>query len=237
MWCRGIGGDLNVGKFPPVRRMQGRDDRGRAGVQVLNRDWGFAASKCFRRLTLACSAAISLQACVFAPQPDVHPSPGQTFRTRYFAVDAPLGYEWIVLRATEDRVVFAKGNPAGKEGFIAEAEKLALAQSHTREDFQSQVRAVIARQWDPKRFDILQESLAFTEERGYPCMRYRLLAMDKARLGAEMPHGLEQESLYCGHPTFPNTGFVAKFLRRGDHRDALFHLEAENFIKGVRVAK
>lgn len=230
-------GDLNVGKFPPVRRMQGRDDRGRAGVQVLKRDWICSASKCFRRLALACSAAISLQACVFAPQPDVHPSLGQTFRTRYFAVDAPLGYEWIVLRATEDRVVFARGNPAGKEGFIAEAEKLDLAQSHTREDFESKVKAVMARQSDSKRFDILEESFVLTEERGYLCIRHRLFAMDKARLAAEMPHGLEQESLYCRHPTLPNTGFVSKFLRRGDHRDARFHLDAENFIKGVQVAK
>ena len=107
-------------------------------------------------------------------------------------------------------------------------------------------------EWLPERHlarfvsELVEEALdlsairaAYTEERGYPCVRVKTLAQDTKAARPAFVDNLkfQMHALYCRHPGRPNTGFSILFSYRGASIDAALDIPAQAFIAGVQPSK
>lgn len=180
--------------------------------------------------------AVFLAACVAGGGPrgnSVHPA--QLFSGDYINVKAPASEGWLLINSSGSGITFGKQGPSTSESFIAGVLMFGMAPTGTPAEFKELVKAGTRRDTPPERYDIQRESLKYTDERGYPCVRYQALAKDKKPQGLNAPLLLALHGLYCRHPKRPETGFAAVYSFRGKAEHPALRSEAESFIQGVQA--
>jgi hypothetical protein len=152
------------------------------------------------------------------------------------SVKAPSTGKWMLQRRSDTAITFA-GGVIGKT-FVAEVSMFRLAPAATPEEFEALVRDGAARDGDPKypdRYERLEQSVAYSSERPYPCVRYRAVTRDNRAKGTKEPQILEMDGLYCRHPSEPTAGVAIMYSHRGLTRHATLRDEAERFIQGAHL--
>ena len=160
---------------------------------------------------------------------------GKMFVGRYINITAPQSEGWQVLHSSGAGMVFARRGQTNESSFAASVNTFELAPTNTPAELEAVVREGVARDTDPIRFEVREETLTYSRERGYPCVRYQMVATDKAPKGASVPLLLEMDGLYCRHPLHRDTGFAAIYSHRGATRYPALRREADAFIDGVQV--
>jgi hypothetical protein len=161
--------------------------------------------------------------------------PGELFSGGYIDIKAPASGGWLLTNSSGSGMTFGKEGPSKTESFIAAVLMFGMAPTNTPAELEELVRAGTRRDTPPERYDIQRESLKYTDERGYPCVRYQALAKDKQPQGSDTPLLLALDGLYCRHPIRQETGFAAIYSFRGKAEHAGLRTEAESFIHGVQV--
>jgi hypothetical protein len=192
--------------------------------------WRFVAC------VFACSTLVA--ACA-SPPPKFPPvKAGQLFEGPYVDVRAPNSEGWRLGESSPRGMAFAKRGEAAGESVAAQVLMLDLQPTRTPAEFEALIKEALQRDIDPKRFDELESSTAYTDERGYPCLRHRGVFRDKQAVTSPTTTEallLQISSLYCRHPVRTTTGFAAIYSYRGRGRYAPLEREAADFIQGVQV--
>jgi hypothetical protein len=164
-------------------------------------------------------------------------APGESFVTPYMSVRAPGSGEWQVQSRSDTGIVFA-GGEAGST-FVASVMLFRLGPATTPEEYEDAVRDGAAKDLDPKypdRYELLEQSIKYTTERSYPCVRYQTVSKDSRAKGTSEPQFLEMDGLYCRHPMDSSGGAAIMYSHRGLARYAALRAEAEAFIQNAALA-
>jgi hypothetical protein len=177
---------------------------------------------------------LCLSGCASQP-PGVAVTPGKIFAGRYINIRAPQTEGWQLIHSSGSGMVFAKRGDAQASSFTASVNMFPLAPTTSEEGFETLIKEAVAKDTDPSRFDVQQQSLKYSAERNYSCVRYQTVAKDRSPQGSATPLILEIDGLYCRHPIRQDTGFAALYSYRGASRYPALRSEAETFIQGVQV--
>jgi hypothetical protein len=160
------------------------------------------------------------------------------FKGSYIDVRAPTSEGWHLVDSSVKGMAFAKPGRAPGETFGAQLLMFDLQPTESPEQFVTLIKEAIQKDTDPKRFDIVESSIDYTSERGYPCVRYHAVLNDKEAQTSRSTKEqllLETQSLYCRHPVRTNTGFATIYSYRGRSRYSGLAEEAQDFIQGAQV--
>jgi hypothetical protein len=165
-------------------------------------------------------------------------APGELFTGPLFSVKAPSTGKWFLQRRSDTAITFAGGEIG--DTFIAEVAMFRLAPAATPEEFVALVKKNTAPDVDvdpnhPDRYERLEQSVKYSSERPYPCVRYRAMTKDNRAKGTKEPQLLEMDGLYCRHPSEPTAGAAIMYSHRGLARYATLRDEAESFIQGAQM--
>jgi hypothetical protein len=188
----------------------------------------------FRAGVLGCVALLCSGAAAAATYPAVQP--GEDFSNPTLQVHAPTSEGWHLMRSA-NRIAFAKSGSDRDESYVAAVILFRLPELTDSAAFTEYAKKGIAEDSPPDRFAILEAKTDFSSQRGYPCVKYESVSIDKARVSriSRKPLRLEMIALYCQHPNRPNLGFMASYSHRGGAVDDLFAGDAEKFIASVQV--
>lgn len=162
--------------------------------------------------------------------------PGHPFRLGSLNVNAPLSGGWERLRSVGPGIVLARRGEAEEESQVAHVAVVSWTGQRAREDFIAAVRQRLEAD-SSDRFLPIESAADYTEERGYPCVRYRSASQDtQARVSASKVTSLRLEmlSLVCLPSSTSDLAFIASYTSRTAAGDPSFLLAAESFIQGVR---
>ena len=180
---------------------------------------------------------LGIQGCATTAQPQksVSVSAGQKFEGGYINVTAPNSDGWQLIQSSGAGMAFAKGGTDTNESFGAQVLMFNLTPTNTPQEFEALVKKSAEKDTDPSRFNVQQSSFAYSNERTYPCVRYRSVVQDNAPQGLKGPLLLESDGIYCRHPVRQETGFAIIYSHRGEKLYAGLRAEAESFIQGNQV--
>jgi hypothetical protein len=165
-------------------------------------------------------------------------APGQLFQGGYIDAKAPNSEGWHLVESSMRGMSFAKQGLAAGENLSAQILMFELRPSETPEQFVDLIKDGIQKDTDPKRFNAIESSTNYTNERRYPCVRHSALLDDKEARTSPITKEqllLETHSLYCRHPVRTNSGFAAIYSYRGRSKYPGLNNEAEDFIQGIQV--
>jgi len=168
-------------------------------------------------------------------QKGVTVTPGQSFFGGHINVTAPNSDGWQLVQSSGSGMAFAKRGQAANESFAAQVLMFSLAPTDTPQEFEALIKISAAKDTDPSRFDVHKMHFEYSNERSYPCVRYRSVVQDKAPQGLTGALLLESDGLYCRHPVRQETGFAIIYSHRGESLYANSRVEAESFILSVQV--
>jgi hypothetical protein len=195
----------------------------------------------FRRLLTRCIiVACLLQGgeSVAATPPAV--SPNQDFSNPVLQIHAPASSGWYGAERSPVRIAFKKAGSSAHETLVAAVFLFHLPPFPNSDAFTEFVREGIIKDAPSDRFEILASNIQYSSERGYPCVRYYGLSMDrKARVSALHTEEMRLEimALYCQHPTRPGLGFNVSYSRRGGEATEKIDADAAAFIDSVQVPR
>ena len=175
-------------------------------------------------------------ACTASAQKPV--ANGELFEGSLISVRAPITGRWLLTQRSDTGITFGSGEMGNT--FVAEVVTFQLAPAATPEKFEALIRKNAASNVDfdpndPDRYELLEQSVKYSSERPYPCVRYRAVTKDSRAKGAKDPQFLEMNGLYCRHPAHPADGVAITYSHRGLARHALLREEAERFIQGAQL--
>jgi len=153
-------------------------------------------------------------------------------------VRAPNSEGWKLVNSSGAGMAFGREGTASNESYIAQVSLFALPKSKDRDEFVTLIKQGVERDTSPDRFKSLEANYEYTEERGYPCVKFTAVTEDtKAKTSSFARESLKLQiySLYCRHPKRQNAGFVIGFSHRGASLDPELEVQAEAFIEGVQV--
>jgi len=165
-------------------------------------------------------------------------APGQLYLGPVINVRAPESEGWKLISSSANGMAFGKRGTSANETYIAQVSFFPLPPTPNREDFVAMIKLAIERDSSAERFKTIKADYDYTDERGYPCVRFNALTEDtkaKTSLFRREILTLQVNSLYCRHPRKPESGFAAVFSHRGASIDEALDSEAQSFIEGVQV--
>jgi hypothetical protein len=165
--------------------------------------------------------------------------PGHQFRLGTLRVNAPLAGGWERLRAQGPAIAFARRGESEGESQVAHVALLQWTAHGDRDDFIATVRRRFEAESPSDRFQPIESSVDYTDQRGYPCVRYRSAAQDtQSRVSATETVSLRLDvlSLLCIPPDARGSAFVASYSSRTTAGDPAFDVAADLFIQGVGIA-
>lgn len=165
------------------------------------------------------------------------PGPWHRFRLDGLHVHMPVTGGWTVLRLP-GQWAFGRRGESPDESQVARVAVVPWDGPGDPESLLETVRASVAADSNPERFEVLESSLEPVRDRGYPCVRHRTTALDRPSISAEetRPLRLETLSLFCVLPE-GKVAFSALYSTRARAGDASFEAAAESFLRGVHLAK
>jgi len=190
------------------------------------------------RRSLILSCALLLMSSDVLSQKRFQPlTAGQEFKGSYINVRVPNSEGWLLVRSSQNGMEFAKPTGSG-ENLSAQILMFGLTPTQTPDEFVALIKNGIGQDTNPNRFDVLDTSIEYSVERGYPCVRYSASVRDKEAQTSRTTKEallLETEALYCRHPVRDTTGFAAIYAHRGRAPYSSLKSEAVDFIKGIQV--
>ena len=186
-------------------------------------------------------ALVALSSCAVSPRPaPVRPVPVQqsdVFGGDYISIHPPPSPGWVKIQESQSGIAFAKRDETHAGSFIANVAVFGLESTETPEQLEALIREAARKdaEIDPIRFEVEHETVTYTDERSYPCVRYRSITKDNDPAGPEKPLILELDAIYCRHPVQPESGFGVIYSYRGTKRHSGLRTEAESFIQGVQI--
>ena len=135
-------------------------------------------------------------------------------------------------------MAFARRGAEQNETYAAQVILFKFPQTQSNEEFVKAIQSRVDAANPPSRFAVLEVSHEYTDQRGYPCVRYKSVYDDKEALTASGAHEklkLQVISLYCRHPAEREIGFFAAYSHRGVNTDPNLEAPAQSFIDGVQV--
>ena len=190
------------------------------------------------RLPILSFAALFLLSCATPSQQLPSVAPGKSFEGGYINVRAPQSEGWKLAESSRTGMSFAKPGLAPGETFGAQVLYFQFPPAQTPEEFVALAKEGMRKDTDPIRFDVIESSTIYADEREYPCVRHHGVLNDKeARTSPTTKEQLvlEMYSLCCRHPLRTNTGFAAIYSYRGRSRYPGLEKEAQDFINGIQV--
>lgn len=170
-----------------------------------------------------------------APQPV---PPGKFFKGDVLNIRAPNSEGWFLDQASPGGWSFVREGAKSSESYVASVLAFDLPQTASKEEFVAVIRQGIESDTSPDRFTVRDAPYDYTDQRGYPCVKYQATTEDnKARtsLFKREPQTLQIRSLYCRHPVKRGLGFAITFSHRGTELDSAFEEQGQDFISGVDV--
>ena len=160
-------------------------------------------------------------------------SPGQAFGGEALRVHAPASPGWVLLRQTPAEISFARPGASSRETYVATVSLFECPATEGPDAFVTYIRQGRESDASPDRFADIRESYEYTEERGYPCVRYVATALDVKAPGGAL--SLAEAGVYCRHPRREGTGFWVSYSHRALNPDVDVVEQAKGFIQGVTV--
>ncbi len=160
----------------------------------------------------------------------------ESFSTPYMTVGSPAGENWRIQNDSDTQVAFFRGN--ANNSFVAAVALFRMGDARSPEEYEELIRESSARDFDPNapaRYELLEQSIQYSTERAYPCVRYRAVSRDNGAKAANGPLFLELDGLYCRHPADESLGVSILYSHRGLTRHADLKSEANGFIKNVSL--
>lgn len=200
---------------------------------------GFPMKKYARMVALLC--VVPAMAPALSHAQALVPA-GKMFANAFLDVRAPLTGDWMIAKSSQAELAFARVGDAANESFIAQVSLFALPDFKGKDEFETLVKQGVQADSPTERFKPVSADFEYTEQRGYPCVKYVGVTEDmKARTSTSVTETvklmLQFNSLYCQHPTVPGVGFMVGMSHRGDSVVEDLAKDAEAFIAGVQVAK
>lgn len=165
-------------------------------------------------------------------------SPGQRFPSPLLDVRAPSEEGWDKAGDTQMALVFRKNGSAAGESYVAQAMLFPVPDSQTTDQFIAFIQEAVNSDIKTGRMTVLESKYEYTEQRGYPCVRFTGLTVSAdttAGVFNRQPVRVQVRSLYCLHPTNKHLGFLAGFTHRGIGTDSALGAKADAFAAGVQV--
>ncbi len=185
------------------------------------------------------SIIFSLSACTVSHQGNAKfVPPGKVFAGPLLNVSAPNSEGWQQLESSPSGMTFARKGEAPGESFAARVTRFDPPQTDSPEEFENLIVQGAIRDAETERFSTKQFSHQYISTRGYPCVQMKNISEDRlAQIGSNNTTSLilENEHLYCRHPTKKDLGFAITFSHRGKNLYSAFATEAQSFIDGVQV--
>lgn len=200
---------------------------------------GFPMKKYARMVALLC--VVPTMAPALSHAQALVPA-GKMFANAFLDVRAPLTGDWMIAKSSQAELAFARVGDAANESFIAQVSLFALPDFKGKDEFETLVKQGVQADSPTERFKPVSADFEYTEQRGYPCVKYVGVTEDmKARTSTSATETvklmLQFDSLYCQHPTVPGVGFMVGMSHRGDAVVEDLAKDAASFIEGVQVAK
>lgn len=164
--------------------------------------------------------------------------PRQLFPGGLLNVRAPNAEGWEMVSSTDAGMAFAHRGAYVNESYVAQVSLFALPATRNPDEFVALIKRGVENDTPAERFNTLESSYEYTEQRGYPCVRFKGLTEDnKAKTSFFRTDSLKLQvySLYCRHPRRQEVGFSIGFSHRGTYLDGELDAQAEEFIRGVQV--
>lgn len=185
-------------------------------------------------------AVICLSACA-VPTPvreTQNVSPGKVYAGEVLNIAAPNSEGWQLLKPSPSGMAFARQGNAPGESFVAQVAIFNPPQTDSPEEFEALIVKGAQSDAETERFSTSNFQHQFTSTRGYPCVQMQNISED--RQAKTVPNKtetliLQNEHLYCRHPTQKNIGFAITYSHRGKSLHPDFQKEAHSFIEGVLV--
>ena len=215
--------------LPSTVGISRRHTLGLAGALLL----GLLGSACAAPHTV--DAGQSIEATLESVERAEPAAAPRVYTTDDIAVQAPASGGWALIEQSSAGILFAKGDQAASDRYVAKVTLFELPPTETPEAFQILIQSKATEELDLARFEVRGESFRDSQERAYPCARYQSIATDRAAPARTEPLVLEIDALYCRHPDRLETGFSAIFSHLGQQVDPKLRAGAEAFIQGVRV--
>ena len=185
------------------------------------------------KLALLCLAPALVNAQALVPA-------GKMFSNAFLDVRAPVSGNWMIVKSSQTDLAFARTGTAVNESFIAQVTLFALPDLKDKTEFEALVRQGIEADAPAERFKPVSANYEYTEQRGYPCVKYVGVTEDmkaKTATSATVSLLLQFNSLYCQHPGMSGVGFMVGLSHRGAVLDENLAKDAEAFLDGVQIAK
>lgn len=184
--------------------------------------------------------AVALWVAAIAPchaQQMTPVAPETRFELPLLELRSPTGRGWMTVDAGAEGRFFMREGEHRHASVAATATFFPLRPDLDPAGFEALIGEDVARQAPADRFEPVESSLAYAEDRGYPCMRYAGVVRDTAAQiggGRSRQLLLEVRALYCRHPHDPNRGFSLVYSYRGPEREPTLAADAEAFFAGAK---
>ncbi len=208
----------------------------RKGIPVCNRGETRRPVRIGLIVTIAACAWLFGRVSVAANHHAV--TANQDFSNPTLQLHAPASSGWYGISQTPSQIAFGKEGVNGGETFVAAVFLFRIPTFPDKESFTEYVREGVIKDSPTDRFDTVEQSVQYSSERNYGCVRYHGISIDKkARTSAFFRKSLRIEdiALYCQHPYKPGLGFSVSYSHRGGSPDYTIDEEAEAFIDSVQA--
>lgn len=166
--------------------------------------------------------------------------PRQLFPGEQLNVRAPNSEGWELVSSSGAGMAFAHRGASSNESYIAQVSLFVLPLTKDPDEFVALIKRGVENDTPPERFKSLVANYEYTEQRGYPCVKFQGVTEDtkaKTSFFSQESPKLQIHSLYCRHPRYQEMGFSIAFSHRGVFLDAGLGEQAEAFIQGVQVPR
>lgn len=145
---------------------------------------------------------------------------------------------WKILNAAKNEITFGRNGSAPNESYIALASVFALPAANNREALVGLIKNSVEKETPSDRFKPLEASYEYTEQRGYPCVKFVGVTQDtQAKTSSRNQESLKLQihALYCRHPKRQDAGIHIGFSHRGASLDLDLAAKAQVFMDGVQL--
>ena len=164
-------------------------------------------------------------------------TPRQDFSSPLLQVYSPDSEGWSIRTRSNALLAFEKPGTAADQTYVATVQFFHLAAFPDAEAFTEFVREAVVKEAPTERFEILQSDVHYSEDRPYPCVKYRGVSVDKkshVSLFVSKRLKFQMIALYCQHPNRPGVGFAVTYSSRGEVEQNL-DADAASFIDSVQI--
>jgi len=183
--------------------------------------------------------SVLLASCATGPSRAPKPVPaGYLYEGGYINIRAPNSEGWHLVNSSPAGMEFARSGTEQGESFAAQVLMFPLENTKDSNELLSLIKNGFEKDSDSARYEMIDSSFKYSEERDYSCVKVNFVTKDKQAQTSPTRREellLQAESLYCRHPVRQESGFSISYSHRGKSLYPNLNAEAKDFISGVQV--